>query len=210
MYDEADLLPLSALQHLAFCPRQWGLIHLEGVWSENKLTVEGNLAHKRVHEADNFLDHGVLITRGLAISSRELGLAGVADVVEFSKDGVVRPVEHKRGKPKDGDCDMVQLCAQAMCLEEMLGRTVSQGELFYHATRRRMNVRFDKALRQRVRELAGLLHDLTAKGRTPEPNKGKHCQSCSLKESCLPGVVQGKSARSWLKKQMAQNQEMEP
>lgn len=210
MYAEADLLPLSALQHLAFCPRQWGLIHLERVWSENKLTVEGKIAHKRVHDADDFMDQGVLITRGLAISSRELGLAGVADVVEFGQDGTVRPVEHKRGKPKDGDCDMVQLCAQAMCLEEMLGRRVPSGELFYHATRRRMNVIFNKSLRDRVGELAALLHELTAQGRTPEPNKGKHCRSCSLKEACLPGVAHGKSARNWLKRQMAQMQEMEP
>ena len=210
MYDEADLLPISALQHLAFCPRQWGLIHLERVWSENKLTAEGRLAHKRVHEADDFLDHGTLITRGLAISSRELGLAGVADVVEFQEDGAVRPVEHKRGKPKQGDCDAVQLCAQAMCLEEMLARGVPEGELFYHATRRRMQVKFDQTLRRRVIDLAAKLHELTAKGRTPEPIKGSHCRSCSLKEACLPSLTHKKSARNWLTRQMAQGPEKEP
>src|ERR1700693_673793 len=149
LFSEDELLPLSGLQHLQFCERQWGLIHIEQQWEENRLTAEGRILHERVHEAGTEARPGVVIARGLYLQSLRLGLTGQADVVEFhqSEAGVELPgrkgwwrsfpVEYKRGRPKANSCDEVQLCAQTLCLEEMFGTAIESGAFFYGMNRRR-------------------------------------------------------------------------
>ena len=140
-YSEDDLIMISALQHFAFCPRQCALIHIEQVWTESGLTAEGRIMHEKVHEEQRESRGAVRIECGIPLRSLRLGLIGKADVVEFHRigKGVWQPfpVEYKRGKPKPDHCDKVQLCAQAMCLEEMLSVPVPEGALFYGRTRRR-------------------------------------------------------------------------
>jgi CRISPR-associated exonuclease Cas4 len=199
MHSESDLLPLSALQHLAFCERQWGLIHLEQQWNENRLTAEGRLMHENADTETTEIRDGVRTCRGLRIRSLRLGIAGRADVVEFGPDGP-RPVEYKRGKPKADDIDEVQLCAQALCLEEMLGVSIAEGSLFYGEPRRRTAVVFDAALRDRVERLIERLHELMRAGVTPGPVYAKKCKSCSLLQVCEPKSTGGKSAKDYLRR----------
>lgn len=187
-YTEDELLPLSALQHFVFCERQCALIHVEQAWEENRLTAEGRLLHERVHEQEGESRAGVRIERGLPLRSLKLGLVGVADVVEFHPSPF--PVEYKRGKPKPDHSDEVQLCAQAMCLEEMLGVNVPNGALFYGKTRHRHDVAFEKPLRDETEETARKVHQLIASGETPGPVFAKKCGQCSLFELCLPRTVQ--------------------
>jgi len=201
MYAEDELLPISALQHLSFCERQWALIHLEQVWSENLFTAEGRNLHEKTHEADSENRPGLRIVRGLRLRCLRLGLVGQADVVEFHKaeagiplDGAAGlwrpfPVEYKRGKAKPDNCDRVQLCAQAMCLEEMLGTEIRDGALFYGQPRRREAVELTSALRGETESLAARLHELHAAGRTPKARYGPKCESCSLLEICLPKIT---------------------
>lgn len=227
MYPEDDLLPLSALQHLLFCERQCALIHIEQVWDENRLTVEGTLLHERVHEGGGESRGGVRIARGLRIRSLRLGLTGKADVVEYHRiqstsgpadasrsagvglsgvEGLWRPfpVEYKRGRPKANRCDEVQLCAQAVCLEEMLSVRVPAGALFYGRTRRRTDVRFDADLRSITERAARRLHALFESRRTPGPVRGKHCKRCSLAQICLPDVAgRRRSAARYLRDAIA-------
>lgn len=210
MYTEDGLLPISALQHLLFCERQCALIHIEHVWEENRLTVEGRHLHERVHEQDAESRPGIRIVRGLRLRSLRLGLAGIADVVEFHGDfkspgsglqanGLPFPVEYKRGKPKGDDVDRVQLCAQALCLEEMLETAVPQGALFYGVTRRRQDVAFDDQLRRLTCATAERLHCLVEAGLTPSAEYSRKCENCSLKELCLPeSVANRKSAIRYL------------
>jgi CRISPR-associated exonuclease Cas4 len=203
-YSEDDLLPLSALQHLIFCERQCGLIHIEQAWDENRFTAEGRVMHERVHEEGEESRGKVRIARGVSLRSLRLGLIGKADVVEFHRmeGGVWRPfpVEHKRGKPKPDDSDKVQLCAQALCLEEMLGAGVPSGAIFYGRTRHRLDVEFDEALRKETESAAGQLHELIGSGITPKPvYNTKKCKSCSLMDRCLPQVLRKKrSVRGYL------------
>jgi len=189
-YFEDDLIVISALQHYVFCPRQCALIHIEQVWTESGLTAEGRLMHEHVHEEGNESRGAVRIARGLPLRSLQLGLVGVADVVEFRKIGKETwqpyPIEYKRGKPKFDHCDAVQLCAQAMCLEEMLNIAVPEGALFYGKTRRRTNVVFDEALRQETESIAEQARMLIVGGKTPPPVYEKRCDSCSLIRECLP------------------------
>jgi len=201
MFSEDELLPISALQHLVFCPRQCGLIHIEQLWSENVFTAEGRGLHEKVHETDAESRPGVRIVRGLRLRSLELGLVGQADVVEFHADSGgaavpglegryrVFPVEYKRGKPKVDVCDEVQLCAQALCLEEMLGTSIAHGALFYGRPRRRKEVELSETLRQQTRDTAGELHELLRGGQTPTAAYSKKCESCSLLERCLPQIT---------------------
>jgi CRISPR-associated exonuclease Cas4 len=193
-YTEDDLIPLSALQHFVFCERQCALIHVEQAWSENRLTAEGRLLHERVHEQDGESRAGVRIERGLPLRSLRLGLVGIADVVEFQplSEGVWRPfpVEYKRGKPKPDRSDEVQLCAQAMCLEEMLEVMVPAGAMFYGKIRRRHDVIFDKDIREETERIAGKVHALLSECRTPKPVFQKRCGQCSLISLCLPKAVQ--------------------
>jgi CRISPR-associated exonuclease Cas4 len=188
--EEEELVMISALQHYSFCPRQCALIHIEQVWQESGLTAEGRILHERVHEQEGESRAGVRIERGLPLRSLRLGLVGVADLVEFQKIGKNLwrpfPVEYKRGKPKLDRCDEVQLCAQAMCLEEMMKVEVPQGALFYGKTRHRYDVAFEEALRKETEETARQVHDLIASGKTPKPVYEKKCRQCSLFEVCLP------------------------
>jgi len=197
---DGGLAPLSALQHLAFCARQCALIHLEDAWAENVLTAEGRVLHERVDEHPGETRRGVRIARSVALRSARLGLIGRADVVEFHPRCGACPVEYKRGRPKLHDADRVQLCAQGLCLEEMLGTTVPGGALFYGETRRREEVAFDAALRARTEALAAQLHELLAAGVTPPPQPGAKCRSCSLEPVCLPRVSGARSAAGWLKR----------
>ncbi|WP_041585114.1 CRISPR-associated protein Cas4 [Syntrophus aciditrophicus] len=196
MFDEDDLIMISALQHYCFCPRQCALIHIEQAWSENRLTAEGRLMHERAHEEGEESRGDLRIARAVMLRSFRLGLIGMADVVEFHRmeDGRWQPfpVEYKRGKPKMDDCDKVQLCAQAICLEEMLSVEIPGGALFYGKTRRRLDVAFDADLRRKTEAIARQTHELIASGRTPPPAYGKYCESCSLIEGCLPKKMQKK------------------
>jgi CRISPR-associated exonuclease Cas4 len=207
MYPEDRLLPISALQHLLFCPRQAALIHVERLWAENRLTVEGRHLHHRAHEQRRGWRGGVWVERGLALRSFDLGLAGVADVVEFHPpaaaaaatplapggprpgsldDWRVMAVEYKRGRPKRDDSDRVQLCAQAFCLEEMIGVDLTDGEIFYGKRRRRVSVAFDARLRDVTRDAARRLHAIIDAGSTPPARREPKCDACSLLPLCLP------------------------
>ncbi len=186
MYAEADLLPLSALQHLMFCERQCALIHIEHIWTENRLTAEGRIMHDRAHDGESESRGGVRIARGLRIRSLRLGLIGQADVVEFPENAPPFPVEYKRGKPKANRCDEVQLCAQAMCLEEMLELDIPGGALFYGQPKRRTDVLFSEDLRLLTVRTAARLHELVSRGITPPAIYEKKCDSCSLIEQCQP------------------------
>lgn len=202
MYEERDLLPLSALQHFQFCPRQCALIHLEGQWLENRWTAEGRVLHERVHAPGEKGRGGVREVRALPLRSLALGLAGEADVVEFHRQegGGWRPfpVEYKRGRAKHDDWDRVQLCAQAIALEEMTGQEIREGALFYGQTRRRLPVVFDHALRHATAVAARELHAMMAAGVTPPPVTDDRCERCSLVEVCLPRVLgRGKVASHW-------------
>jgi len=193
-YSEDDFIMVSALQHFMFCRRQCALIHIEQIWAENRLTAEGRIMHDKVHEEGSESRGNVRIERALPLRSLRLGLTGVADVVEFHRqlDGSWQPfpVEYKRGKPKPDDCDMVQLCAQAMCLEEMLGVSIAEGAIFYGKTRRRLDVAFHERLRSETEAIAGQVHALIDGGITPAPVYEKKCDSCSLFEICLPKTVE--------------------
>ncbi len=188
--DEDDFILISALQHIAFCERQCALIHIEQIWDENRATAEGRIMHEHVHEQERELRGDVRIEHGIPLRSLRLGLVGKADVVEFHRlDKEVWqpfPVEYKRGKPKPDRCDLIQLCAQAMCLEEMLSVSVSAGAIFYGRTRRRLDVSFDDALRKQTEDAAKRAHELIASGITPPPVYEKRCESCSLIGECLP------------------------
>jgi CRISPR-associated exonuclease Cas4 len=195
MYPESDLLPLSALQHLLYCPRQCALIHLEQLWAENSLTVQGRHLHERADSATREVREGVRTVRSLPLRSLRWGLIGKADVVQFHAPpaGGCFPVEYKRGKPKPHDADRVQLCAQALCLEEMLNTQVPAGALFYGKTRRRLDVPFDASLRSLTEQTIQQLHELIASKKTPpaEYDPGK-CDRCSLINLCMP-----RAARRW-------------
>ncbi|RLB31359.1 MAG: CRISPR-associated protein Cas4 [Deltaproteobacteria bacterium] len=197
MYTQDDLLPLSGLQHLLFCERQCALIHVEQVWAENRFTAEGRIMHERVHDPDReSRGSDIRVEYGIPLRSLRLGLIGKADVVEFHRDQGAReggtptwlpfPVEYKRGRPKKEDWDRVQLCAQAMCLEEMLKLRISRGALFYGKTRRRQDVAFDSALREETEQSARRFHELVEQGLTPKARYGKQCDMCSMLSLCLP------------------------
>lgn len=203
-YSDDDFLLLSGIQHMAFCERQWALIHLEQMWAENVRTVEGKHLHDRTDDPFGDETRRTLRTvRSMPLVSRQLGLRGVADVVEFhwskeriegktcrlkDRDGWWRPVpvEYKRGRPKPDDRDAVQLCAQAMALEEMLLVSIEAGFLFYGQPKRREPIVLDEALRQHTQQLASRMHQLAGEGRTPKAKKGKRCSQCSLVEQCQP------------------------
>lgn len=184
-----DLIMLSALQHYVYCPRQCALIHIEQAWSENIFTAEGRIMHGKVDTADRESRGNIRIEYGVHMRSLRLGLIGKADVVEFHKRGdkwMPFPVEYKRGKPKIDDCDKVQLCAQAICLEEMLNVEIPEGALFYGQTRRREDVVFDGKLRAETKDTARKVHELIESGLTPKAEYSKKCKKCSLLDLCLP------------------------
>lgn len=206
-WSEDDWIPVAALQHFVFCPRQWGLIHLEGIWADNRQTAEGNRLHQQVDIASTECRGDVRIARAVPIRSVRLGLTGKADVVEFlrcdSADGtgkavaladagdrwIPHPVEYKRGAPKPWKCDEIQLCTQALCIEEMLECDVPQGALFYGQTRRRVTVLFDAALRQRTIEIIGHVREASRRHALPPPISDARCDKCSLNEACMPKLT---------------------
>lgn len=197
-----DALLISGIQHFAFCRRQWALIHIEQQWADNLRTVEGQILHRRAHEAGAERRGDVLTVRDMAVFSNALGIRGKCDVVEFHRDdGGVElrgpygqkgalykpiPIEYKRGKPKEEPADLLQLCAQALCLEEMLCCTVEEGRIFYGETRRRLSVLFDDDLRSQLKSMLGEMRDMYGRGFTPKVKTGKHCNACSLRDACLP------------------------
>lgn len=221
MYSEEDLLPLSGLQHLTFCERRWALIHLERQWEENLFTAEGKLLHAKAHSADIESRPEVLVRRTLSLCSFRLGLSGQTDVVEFlpcapdqpgvaipSRKGLWRPypIEYKRSRDKHGgSAYQVQLCAQALCLEEMLDTPVPRGAIFDGQTRHRVEVAFDPALRQRVEQLAGRMHAICESRRTPPAVYEKKCEACSMKPICLPTVAGSASAARYLRRAVSSN-----
>lgn len=191
--DFADnLIMLSALQHYLYCPRQCALIHIEQVWSENLFTAEGRVMHEKVDAAKYESRKNIRIEYGVPMRSLRLGLIGKADAVEFHRmdDGtwLPFPVEYKRGKSKTDNCDRVQLCAQAVCLEEMLDVEILEGSLFYGQTRRREDVVFDRDLRMETEGIAENVHELIESGITPKPEYSKKCERCSLLELCMPKI----------------------
>lgn len=215
-YTEDDYLMLSGIQHYIFCKRQWALIHIEQQWAENYRTIDGVIMHRNAHD-HNFREKrgDIVITRGMAISSAELGIAGECDVVEFHRDsecgveipkmeGMYRviPVEYKRGEPKEDDCDVLQLTAQALCLEEMLCCSIPEGFLYYGTNRRRIRIKFTEQLRETVRETFEEMHHLLEKGHTPEVRRTKACNACSLKDICLPFMENKLSVSAYICKQL--------
>jgi CRISPR-associated exonuclease Cas4 len=192
-----DFLPLSGLQHLIFCERQFALIHVEQLWAENALTTSGRVLHERADLPGQSRSRDVKTVRALQIRSDRLRLSGRADVVEFRReagpDGLEIwrpfPVEYKLGRPKTGGADEVQLCAQAICLEEATGLEVPHGALFYGKTRRRKEVEFTPQLRARVVAAANRAHELFDARLTPLATRHKGCDSCSLLDLCLPQVT---------------------
>jgi len=202
VYAEDELVPLSALQHLQFCERQCALIHIEGLWAENRLTAEGRHLHERADSGESESRGPVRTARSLPLRSLRLGLVGRADIVEFHYDGPVLiaavPVEYKRGRDKPDDSDRVQLCAQALCLEEMLGINVRGGALFYATPRRRTDVVFDATLRQTTEDTVARLHRLLESGITPRVPRQPKCDGCSMLDICLPDVTaETASASGW-------------
>ena len=216
-YHEEEFLLLSGIQHMAFCERQWALIHIEQVWVENVRTIEGKHLHERTD--DPFQDEtrkNIRTVRSMPVVSYKLGLRGVADVVEFhqtedeinnvtvrlyNRKGWWRPypVEYKRGRAKPDDRDAVQLCAQAIALEEMLKIIINSGCLYYGQTRHRKDICFNEELRKRVRELTGKMHMMMDEGKSPKAKKGKHCDLCSLKERCQPELtIRHRSVKEYL------------
>ncbi len=204
MRDEDDLIALSALQHYLFCPRQCALIHVEQVWAEDGATAEGRLLHDKVDAGLAERRPGVRITRSLSLRSMALGVAGRADVVEFhAPDGQPFPVEYKRGKPKPHRADEVQLCAQAICLEEMFARPVPRGALFYGQTRRRSEILFDADLRDLTQRTADGARKMIAAGITPPPVLTPGCRHCSLHDLCQPeSLSRAPKMGAWLARQM--------
>lgn len=202
-YTEDDLMPLSSLQHFVYCERQCALIHIEQAWSENLFTAEGRLMHDKA-DSNKFESRGdIRIDYSVPLRSLRIGLIGKADVVEFhhQTDGswLPFPVEYKRGKPKADDCDRVQLCAQTICLEEMLNVSIPAGALFYGQTRRREDVLFDEKLRRETEEIALKVHLLIEAGMTPKTEYSMKCDKCSLIGLCMPKTCgKPKSAKRYL------------
>lgn len=211
-YKEEDYLMLSGIQHFAFCRRQWALIHVEQQWQENVRTVEGELLHKRAHDTySSEKRNDVVISRGLPVHSREMGVSGVCDIVEFrrAEEGItlhghrgtfqVYPVEYKRGKPKDTQIDILQLTAQAMYLEEMLSCTIAEGAVFYGEIKRRERIEFTDELKEQVRTMFSEMHQYFDRKYTPKVKWSKSCNACSLKDICLPKLGKAASVKEYIK-----------
>lgn len=211
MYEENEFLQLSGIQHFAFCRRQWALAYIEMQWQENVRTVEGRLLHEKAHDTTSREKRGdLLISRGMPIHSRTLGISGECDVVEFHREegGItlqgyegtykVVPVEYKKGKPKQGSADILQLTAQAMCLEEMLCCDIPFGYLYYGEIRRREKIEFSKEIRKEVCEMFREMHGYFSRQYTPKVRWSKSCNACSLKDICLPVLGKNKSVKNYL------------
>jgi len=210
-YKEEDFLMLSGIQHFTFCRRQWALIHIEQQWADNLRTVEGNIMHENAHNGELREKRGnTVISRGMAVFSRRLGINGICDVVEFhkSKNGIelhgledkydVVPIEYKKGKPKENDADVLQLVAQAMCLEEMLVCDIKKGFLYYGEQKRRTVVDISDELREKVQSCCMEMHQLYDRRHTPKVKISKACNACSMKDICLPKLCKNRSAEKYI------------
>lgn len=219
-YSEEDYLFISGIQHFKFCRRQWALIHVEQQWEENVHTVIGELMHKKAH--DPYLTEkrkDTIIVRALPVVSKEMGITGECDVVEFRRceDGVrlhghrglysIYPVEYKKGKPKTDEKDQLQLAAQAMCLEEMFSTKIKEGALFYGETKRREIIHITDELRIEVRDMFQEMHHYFSRHYTPKVKTSKSCSSCSLKEICLPKLSKTVSVGSYMKRMLQEEDE---
>lgn len=219
-YSEEDFLAISGIQHYCFCPRQWALIHIEQLWSENRLTAEGEVLHERAHDplADEKRGDKV-ITHAMPVLSARLGVRGVCDVVEFTRneEGVSivgredkwlpAPVEYKHGDGKAQQADALQLCVQAMCLEDMLCCRIEEGFLFYGQTRRRTCVPLTQELRAQVQEILAEMHRLYSRAYTPRVKRRPGCKSCSLSELCLPGLERTRAASAYIESTLREPEE---
>jgi CRISPR-associated exonuclease Cas4 len=225
--DEDELLPLSGLGDVVFCARRAGLHFVEGLWEDNLFTAEGAIGHERAHEGPRRETRGSCITvRGLRIRSWSLAVSGIADVVEFHRVGDDEegtplaglagrwrpfPIEYKRGRLRHERSFMVQLCAQAICLEEMLGVSVPRGALFYGKSQRRLEVEIGPSLREETAAAAGRFREIVASGATPPTEAGPKCKSCSMEPLCLPRAIgQGRSARRYVDRALAADEEAPP
>lgn len=219
-YREEDFLSLSGIQHFAFCRRQWALIHIEQQWQENLRTIEGQIVHEKAHDGySSEKRKDVIISRGMAVFSKTLGINGVCDIVEFHKspdgvkifgrEGLYRPfpVEYKRGKPKEGDYDALQLCAQAMCLEEMLLCEIPKGFIFYAEINRRQEIELSNTLRDRVRLITNEMHVLYGRRYTPKVKISKSCRACSLSEICMPKLNKNLSVSKYINSNLMEESE---
>lgn len=214
-YKEEDFLQLSGLQHFKFCRRRWALIHIENQWAENYRTIDGALMHHNAHDTAFRESRGDrMVTRGVSVYSSQLGVSGQCDVLEYhrgnvgislpGKEGLWQPypVEYKRGSPREDTGDTLQLCGQAMCLEDMLCCDIPEGALYYGEIRRRERVAFTEELRSQVRSLLDEMHQLYRRGSTPKVKPTKSCNACSLKELCLPRLMKNRSVSAYLKAAM--------
>ncbi len=206
---ERDLptVPLSALQHYAFCPRQCALIHVEQEWVENFLTAQGRALHERVDSGEPETRKGVRFERSVHVSAEKLGISGIIDMVEREvQTGRLKPVEYKRGKPKPEPFDEIQLCAQALCLEEMSGQTITEGALWYRQTRHRVPVVFSDGLRAETLNVIAQVRELLASGQTPPPVYGKRCKACSLVEICQPTLLERDRSAKYVEELFSENE----
>ena len=214
-YKEEDFLSIAGIQHFTFCRRQWALIYIEQQWAENLWTTQGHILHEKAHDSQ-FTEKrgGLLVTRGLPVFSRELGVNGVCDVVEFhrSAEGVPLfgrtekylpvPVEYKRGRPKEHNADELQLCCQALCLEEMLLCHIDKGYLYYGEPKRRQEVLLSAELRSCVKSSLDEMHDYYKRGYTPKGKPTKHCKACSMADICMPELSGRESVKEYMKRQL--------
>ncbi len=210
-YEEEDFLLLSGIQHFAFCRRQWALIHIEQQWEENIRTFEGKILHEKAHNPSAHEKRGDrIIVHAMKISSRNLGVVGECDVVEFHKDSqgieingyegkyIVKPVEYKRGKPKQNEADELQLMAQAICLEEMLETQIEKGYLYYGETRHRKEIQFTPELRENVQKAFFEMHEYFNKRYTPKVKTSNSCKLCSLQNVCFPQLNKNVSVKEYI------------
>ena len=220
MYKEEDFLQLSGIQHFEFCRRQWALAYIELQWQENVRTVEGKILHENAHDVSVKEKRGdLIVVRAMPIHSREMGVSGECDVVEFHKvqDGIslsgkegfykVVPIEYKRGKPKDHDADILQVAAQAMCLEEMLDCTITQGALYYGEIKHRVNIQITEGIKQNVKDMFDEMHQYYERGYTPKAKKKKACYVCSLKDLCLPELEKTGNVETYMNNILAEDLE---
>ena len=211
-YGDDDMLMLSGIQHFMFCPRQWALIHLEKQWDENRFTVEGDILHKHVDDPlYRHVNNGIVTLRSIPVASKTLGLYGYTDAVELhpsdkgilingiSYKVVLYPVEYKRGEPKNGEADIVQLVAQCICLEEMYSTHIPEAALFYNKIKRRTIVSINDDLRKLTRHLSSKMHKLYSEGKTPKAESRNSCRKCSLVNICLPELGKKNKVTTYLK-----------
>lgn len=219
-YKEEDFLLLSGIQHFVFCKRQWALIHIEQQWQENLRTVEGEILHEKTHDNTIKETRGdLIVSRGMGVFSSSLGLSGTCDVVElhrdpngvtiFGREGTYKPVpvEYKRGKPKEDESDALQLCAQAMCLEDMLLCKIPEAFLYYGETKHRLKIVLDDVLREQVKTIVREMRELYDKRHTPKVKLSKGCKACSLTEICMPKLCKNPSTAYYIKKNLSDVEE---